>query len=75
MVVHTAGGLFDGWGRVQEKGRKTFFFEKKNQKTFPLGARTSAGVACEARRGEAARRAREKFFGSFFQKRTSFFPS
>jgi hypothetical protein len=24
-----------------KKGRKPFFFEKKNQKTFPLGARTT----------------------------------
>jgi hypothetical protein len=43
-----------------------FFFEKKNQKTFPGrfarftgGDRSSNG---------------EKFFGSFFQKRTAFFP-
>jgi anthranilate synthase component 1 len=44
-----------------------FFFEKKNQKTLP---------GCFARRWELrVRSTREKSFGSFLQKRTSFFPS
>jgi hypothetical protein len=42
-----------------------FFFEKKNQKTFIRcpQAGTQAGAA-------GATRTRQKFFGSFFQKRT-----
>jgi AcrR family transcriptional regulator len=45
--------------------RKRFFFEKKNQKTFiHWSAWPETGVA----------QRREKFFGSFFQKRTSFLP-
>jgi hypothetical protein len=43
---------------VPEEGRKQFFFEKKNQKTFTL----SFGPLTE-----------QKFFGSFFQKRTTSF--
>jgi hypothetical protein len=44
-----------------------FFFEKKNQKTFiPCSqAWTQTGGTGGARNGQ-------KFFGSFFQKRTSF---
>jgi hypothetical protein len=41
-------------------GRKMFFFEKKNQKTFVTLSRTR----------RPARANRQKFFGSFFQKRT-----
>jgi hypothetical protein len=40
---------------------KRFFFEKKNQKTF---------ATCGTRRGTAYFNG-EKFFGSFFQKRTA----
>jgi len=40
---------------------RMFFFEKKNQKTF-----TSLGVRC----GEV-RDSEQKFFASFFQKRSS----
>jgi len=46
-------------------GRKQFFFEKKNQKTFTQKADTT--VAIDTSRKE------QKFFGSFFQKRTAFF--
>jgi hypothetical protein len=46
----------------QAKGRKAFFFEKKKQKTFD-----SWGARAHKR---AARM--QKFFGSFFQKRTFF---
>jgi hypothetical protein len=34
-----------------------------------LGADLDASASCEARLGEAALSAREKFFASFFQKR------
>jgi hypothetical protein len=46
------------------KGRKDFFFEKKKQKTFAYLAAASPG--------ESQPRI-QKFFGSFFQKRTAFF--
>jgi hypothetical protein len=43
------------------KGRKVFFSVEKKQKTFvPLGARPSPTFAPR----------KQKFFGSFFQKRT-----
>jgi hypothetical protein len=48
----------------REEGRKVFFFEKKKQKTF-----TSLGSVYP---GKAEARV-EKFFGSFFQKRTAYF--
>jgi hypothetical protein len=48
--------------RDRSKGRKQFFFEKKNQKTFGL----------EVRRWQRAGPHGQKFFGSFFQKRTAF---
>ena len=44
-----------------------FFFEKKNQKTFSTDAR-SLTQAPESESGLQE----QKFFGSFFQKRTSF---
>jgi hypothetical protein len=45
--------------------RKAFFFEKKNRKTFVW---KTPHVVC---RGDTvARRQTQKFFGSFFQKRT-----
>jgi hypothetical protein len=43
---------------------KRFFFEKKNQRTFG-----PAGIVTEI----ATARSKQKFFGSFFQKRTAFF--
>jgi hypothetical protein len=46
----------------QEKGKR-FFFEKKKQKTFLM---LSRGVS------NGAHQNGQKFFGSFFQKRTSF---
>ena len=42
--------------------KKDFFFEKKKQKTFENQARLSASGAKS-----------QKFFGSFFQKRTASF--
>jgi hypothetical protein len=66
-----------------------FFFEKKNQKTFPGASRAKrnfattrrfafqrrngCGAGDSARRLSCVRSTRDKFFGSFFQKRT-FFP-
>jgi len=44
-----------------------FFFEKKNQKTFANMGRSLAQAA-----GSDYERQQQKFFGSFFQKRTSF---
>jgi phosphoribosylamine--glycine ligase len=54
-----------GWFRPLKEGRKLFFFEKKKQKTFstldyPVG---------QTRLGN------QKFFASFFQKRSAFFLS
>jgi hypothetical protein len=46
------------------KASKGFFFEKKKQKTFICG-----GVWRGDRHGPQD----QKFFGSFFQKRTAFF--
>jgi hypothetical protein len=62
--------------RGKEVGRKVFFFEKKNQKTFANGVR-SLTVAPEpdSAANQAAqshsRPYEQNFFGSFFQKRTS----
>jgi hypothetical protein len=47
------------------KVRKQFFFEKKNQKTFVLLAYANDTTGTY--------RSEEKFFGSFFQKRTACF--
>jgi len=46
------------------EARKHFFFEKKKQKTFALLA--------DAVDQTGAYRREQKFFGSFFQKRTAF---
>jgi hypothetical protein len=52
------------------KGRKLFFFEKKNQKTFAtVGRRLTQALETDS---EAHWK---KFFGSFFQKRTTSFLS
>jgi phage-related protein len=48
---------------------KRFFFEKKNQKTFE-----PCDACCGCCVGSRAREMAQKFFGSFFQKRTSSFP-
>jgi hypothetical protein len=56
-VVYGGGGWW-----VAGKEGKAFFFEKKKQKTFGLLSRT-APAACAKW---------QKFFGSFFQKRTAF---
>jgi len=47
------------------RGRKMFFFEKKNQKTF-----IRSGTRGSNRVGSPGRAQEQKFFGSFFQKRT-----
>jgi hypothetical protein len=47
--------------------------KKRSKKLFPVGACAPGGAACSRwlpETGVAQRR--EKFFGSFFQKRTSF---
>jgi hypothetical protein len=44
--------------------KEVFFFEKKNQKTFA----SAAGIGSPS--GRDASRNGQKFFGSFFQKRT-----
>jgi hypothetical protein len=50
--------------RDHKEARKYFFFEKKKQKTFaPL---------LDAVRTIDTHRNKQKFFGSFFQKRTAF---
>jgi len=49
--------------RVKKRKSKAFFFEKKNQKTF---------IFLDACWGQV-RDSEQKFFGSFFQKRTSAF--
>jgi hypothetical protein len=51
---------------TQAKPKKYFFFEKKKQKTFIL--LVDAAGKQDTYRGE------QKFFGSFFQKRTASFP-
>jgi hypothetical protein len=49
------------------QGRKAFFFEKKKQKTFAhRRTRSISNWATDAKE--------QKFFGSFFQKRTPFCP-
>jgi hypothetical protein len=57
-----------GMGNVGE--RKMFFFEKKNQKTFATFGRSRT----QAPESDSERQ-EQKFFGSFFQKRTTSFPS
>jgi hypothetical protein len=68
-----AAGLVQGGGLLEAelvghglKGRM-FFFEKKNQKTFASYGRSRT----QAPEPDSARQL-QKFFGSFFQKRTSF---
>jgi len=56
----TVNALWD-W---KEKKEKVFFFEKKKQKTF---------VSLSG--GRKLRDSEQKFFGSFFQKRTFFLPT
>jgi hypothetical protein len=55
---------------MQEGKKKQFFFEKKNQKTF---------ICCCQRKIQHGiihvAQNRQKFFGSFFQKRTACFLS
>jgi hypothetical protein len=59
MTRQTAKGL-------RSKGRKQFFFEKKNQKTFVCyGQHPIGSLEASAGRNE------EKLFASFFQKRSA----
>jgi len=51
--------------RCASEARKYFFFEKKKQKTFAL--------LVDALDATGTYRRAQKFFGSFFQKRTAFF--
>jgi hypothetical protein len=60
-------------GQGKREGRM-FFFEKKNQKTFPgCFARGGAGELAKVAGSLQAAQRLQKFFGSFFQKRTAFF--
>jgi hypothetical protein len=52
-------------GRAVGKGRKVFFFEKKNQKTFCTWLRVAGDRLLNARTKS------QEFFVSFFQKRNS----
>jgi hypothetical protein len=52
-----------GGVQLVTKVGQAFFFEKKNQKTFDLLKRDAA----------TARDSTQKFFASFFQKRSAFF--
>jgi hypothetical protein len=55
-------------GGRQASEEKVFFFEKKKQKTFEISFRC---VVFPAGMGAAPKE--QKFFGSFFQKRTASF--
>jgi hypothetical protein len=56
-----------GWGMLmQHDKRKVFFFEKKKQKLLFLSPCRRSDTA-----GTARTSAGKKFFGSFFQKRTT----
>jgi hypothetical protein len=57
-----AGRPFRAAPLLKHPARKRFFFEKRTKKLSSIGARSS----------RIAQR-REKFFGSFFQKRTTSF--
>jgi hypothetical protein len=59
-------GVVAGW--VGGKESKLFFFEKKNQKTFATLAQSRIPQPVPA-----SERHLQKFFGSFFQKRTPSF--
>jgi hypothetical protein len=64
---------------TSRKRRKKFFSEAKNQKTFihwsvSPGRCHQPTAACLRRLEVRVQSTREKFFGSFFQKRTSFLP-
>jgi hypothetical protein len=50
-------------GNGRKKGRKHFFSEEKKQKTFMSLSRFFPAAYAKT----------QKFFGSFFQKRTAFF--
>ena len=52
---------------------KQFFFEEKNQKPFALTHLNPSGADGQTRVVAAA--SEQKFFGSFFQKRTAYLPS
>ncbi len=58
----------DQAGTRQDAKSKAFFFEKKKQKTFEICVRRMVYPA-----GLGFVPKEQKFFGSFFQKRTAFF--
>ena len=58
------GSGLGGWQGAKASGRRAFFFEKKKQKTFADWGRLFPGRLS---------RDSQKFFGSFFQKRTASF--
>ncbi len=58
----------EGMADFTDKASKQFFFEKKNQKTFARYTQPP-GQICRTYAGGN----RQKFFGSFFQKRTASF--
>ncbi len=66
-------------GPEREAKERMFFFEKKNQKTFPgcfARSWTIEPNVLELVKAAGSLRAAQrfqKFFGSFFQKRTAFF--
>jgi hypothetical protein len=60
--------LMREWRNCKAAGRKVFFFEKKNQKTFAYWLRRLAPAA-----GISSDLKWQRFFGSFFQNRTSSF--
>jgi hypothetical protein len=57
--------LHDGHPSACDEERKYFFFEKKKQKTFIC--------LVDAADATATHQIEQKFFGSFFQKRTASF--
>jgi hypothetical protein len=60
MVARLMANRSSGTELFREQDRKHFFFEKKKQKTLTLKDGGSVGARAKV----------QKFFGSFFQKRT-----
>jgi hypothetical protein len=69
--VYVAVRLYaPGWGEqgiggARQGKKEVFFFEKKKQKTFAPWSRASSSGTRQVIRAQ-----KQKFFGSFFQKRT-----
>jgi len=68
--MRLASSLAAAFAALTARAGKRFFFEKKNQKTFSNGLRNLAQATQPDSRPHL-----QKFFGSFFQKRTAFFLS